>query len=86
MSNFDIDLQLRKRLKRRIQQLTGFFDVKCEVLEVMANDMGIDSSDPHEEVRKYYREVSVMTDEEFRRRLFEAIKKIQKKKEIVGVC
>ncbi|MDE2589004.1 MAG: hypothetical protein KGL95_04995 [Patescibacteria group bacterium] len=58
-------------------------------MEIMASDMGIDSSDPHEEVREYYREVSVMTDEEFRKRLLEAVKKfeeLKKKKEIAGVC
>lgn len=85
MSRFDIDFQMRRWLKRRIQQLVSIPNVECEVLEVMADDMGIDHN-TNDGVHEYYREVSVMTDEEFRKRLLQAVQKIKKKKEITGVA
>ena len=88
MSTFDVDIQMRRWLKRRIEQLTGFFDVKCEVLEAMGDEMGLDTRGSVEGVHEYYQVVSVMTDTEFKRRILEAVKKIEeikKKKVVAGV-
>lgn len=85
MSQFDIFPEMRRWLKHRIQQFFSIPDVSCSVLEIMAEDMEINHNST-EGVKEYYEIVKVMSDSEFKRRLEEAIKKIEeiKKKKIVA--
>ncbi|MDE1764985.1 MAG: hypothetical protein KGI27_01790 [Thaumarchaeota archaeon] len=86
MSNFDFYFpQLRRWLKKRIEQLLSIGDVDCLVLEQMAQDMELNPTD-YNQVGEYYDRVQVMTDDEFRRRILQAIKKIEAKKEAAGIC